>query len=159
MLSLHKRISVDASDKRKIITLVEADSSKVLWDSTLNYLAYKSASDEVEFCAIIYAMKNYPNVNLEIISDCNSVVDILNNKGKVSQKRNHFVEKIRELCKNRSVLFKWISRDLNEAGLKQDGYSLDEIRNPDLLKMKKEIRERVREKYFRNKQRQNKERE
>ena len=86
MLSLHKRISVDASDKRKIITLVEADSSKVLWDSTLNYLAYKSASDEVEFCAIIYAMKNYPNVNLEIISDCKSVVDILNNEGKVSQK-------------------------------------------------------------------------
>ena len=154
-MSLHKRISVDASDKRKIITLVEADSSKALWDSTLNYSEYKSASDEVEFCAIICALETYPNVDLEILSDCKSVVDILNNKGKVSQKRNHYVEKIRELCKNRSVLFKWISRDLNEAGLKQDGYSLFEIRNPDLLKMKKEIRESMREKYFRNKRRKN----
>ena len=59
-MSLHKRISVDASDKTKIITLVEADSSKVLWDSTLNYSEYNSPSDEVEFCAIICALKTYP---------------------------------------------------------------------------------------------------
>ena len=153
-MSSKKRMSVDASDKKKLITIVDVDSSTVIRDSTLNYSEHKSHSDEAEFCGIVCALKNYPEIDLEILIDCKSIVDILNHNGKVSPKRKHYVEKIEELCNNRTVLFRWESRDFNEAGLKQDGYSLFEIRKSELLQMRTEMKKEMKEKYSRIKKRQ-----
>ena len=134
-----RKVYVDASNKKKLITMVVEGEIKARWASTLSYGKYKIETHEAELLGIIHALKNVLG-DLEIISDSESIVKVLNGDSRITEKTKQYVEKIEELIKNRVVKFTYGSRDINEASLKQDGYSLYEIRNADLREMRRELR-------------------
>lgn len=137
-----QRVYVDASDKKKLITVVVEGEIKARWASTCAYGKYKIETHEAEYLGIIYALENVPS-DLEIISDSDSIVRVLNGESRITEKTKPYVEKIEKLRESRVVKFTYGSRDVNEASLKQDGYSLREIRNADLREMLRESRANI----------------
>jgi len=134
-----QRVYVDASDRKKLITIVVEGERKARWASTVAYGKYKIQTHEAEYLGIIFALENVSG-DLEILSDSESIVKVLNGKGRIADKTRPYVKKVEKLCENRLVKFSYGSRDTNEASLKQNGYSLLEIRNADLRRMRHELR-------------------
>lgn len=138
-----QRVYVDASDKKKLITVVVEGETKSRWASTLAYGKYKIQTHEAEYLGIIYALENISG-DLEIISDSQSVVRVLNRQSRITEKTKPYIEKVEKLRENRVIKFTYGSRDVNEASLKQDGYSLYEIRNADLREMRQKLQRELR---------------
>jgi len=109
------------------------------WASTVADGKFEIQTHEAEYLGIIFALEEIPG-GLEILSDSESIVKVLNGESRITHKTKPYVEKVRKLCENRLVKFSYGSRDTNEASLKQEGYSLLEIRNADLRKLRQELR-------------------
>jgi ribonuclease HI len=84
------------------------------YDTSLNYLGRRIETDEAEFLAIIFALSNVPG-NLTVYCDNKQVVKDLQ-QGKITSKNSDFLQKIRELTRERVVEFQWIERNKNPAG-------------------------------------------
>jgi ribonuclease HI len=136
-----KQVYVDASDKKKLITIVINGEKRTLWDSTENY-GRNLTSHESEFLGIINALECVQG-DLSITCDNESVVKMLNGESKVRRKNKPFIEKIQNLCEGRHIEFKHEKRDINKASLKQEGFSLEEINNPILRKWRLDLREHL----------------
>jgi len=147
-----KRVYVDASDKRKLITIVPEWDKKARWASTIAYGKYKIKTHEAEYLAIIFGLEEIQG-DLEIVSDNQGIVKVLNGLSRVTKETRPYFQKIRKLSENRLVRFTHGRKDFNEAGLKQEGYSLLEIRNPKLREMKRELKANTKRKTLRYMQR------
>ena len=138
-----QRVYVDASDKKKLITVVVEGEKRARWASTVADGKFKIQTHEAEYLGILFALKDVQG-DLEILSDSESIVKVLNGESRITDKTKPYVEKVERLCENRLVKFSYGSRDTNEASLKQEGYSLLEIRNADLRRVRHELRADIR---------------
>lgn len=147
-----KRICVDSSDKKRIITFVN-ENGKTFWNSTESY-GRKLTSQEAELNGIVDVLKNIAG-DMELCNDNESLIKMLNGESKVRQRNKPYIEKIRELCKNRTVKFLHVGRDINPASLKQRGFSFREINTPELRDWRLDFEKEMKVKYKERKRKTN----
>ncbi len=78
---------------------------------------------EGEYLAVIAALDlpNYKNIDLEILGDSESVINVLKNDKKVKRKIKPYVDEIKKLSEGRVIKFTWVSSEENPAGFKAEG--------------------------------------
>jgi len=74
-------------------------------------------NNQAEYKAIIATLRELPNKELTIYSDSQLAVRQLNGEYQIRDSRlRNLAERVRGLCKNRVVSFKWVPREQNLAG-------------------------------------------
>lgn len=74
-------------------------------------------SNEAEFLAVIQALEDNPEDDIEIFSDSELMVNQLNQNYAIKEDRlRKLAEEVWSLCEGRNVSFNWIRRENNKAG-------------------------------------------
>ena len=77
----------------------------------------KITNNQVEYLAILEALRVFPTEDVQIISDSQLVVNQLNHEWNINSNMLRLLAlDVWNLCKNRKVEFKWIPREKNLAG-------------------------------------------
>lgn len=78
---------------------------------------------EGEYLAVIAALDypDYRSQDLEILSDSQSIIKVLENDGKAKAKFKPYINEIKRLSEGRTIIFGYISREENLAGFKAEG--------------------------------------
>jgi len=139
-----KRIYVDFQQDLKLpqnddyVWLFDVERKRPCTDTLLNYVSFQNGSphrfstDEGELSAIIHALRTFkePLEPLEIMTDNESVYNILKNGAKANKWQRLFVDEIKRLRVGREVTFTKISSTDNIADWVGKGYTCDkEIMN------------------------------
>lgn len=130
-----KKLFVDFKGSEKcpndqLICIYDCQKKRGIPQSPLNYAErFRKRifdTDEGEYLAIIFALEqsDYVNDDLEIVSDSESIIRVLKDRGKpkVKAKDKLYVDNIKKLCVGRNVSFLHISREENPAGYKCEGH-------------------------------------
>jgi hypothetical protein len=150
-----KKVFVDASDRDRLITLVVDGENRARWHSIVSYGKYKIDSDEAEYLGVLCALNEVPG-DIEILNDNESVIRILRGESALRKKaKKPLVERIRRLCQNRNVVFSFLIGDSNPAGLKQRGFSKEEIDTPELRDWRLGFEKEMKAKYKERKRKTN----
>jgi len=81
-------------------------------------------NNESEYLAIIQTLKIIDNKNISIYSDSQLIVNQLNKKWKIKEKRLKILaEQVWSLSRDRNINFVWIPREQNIAGKILERYS------------------------------------
>ena len=136
-----KRIYVDFLQDPKLpqnddyVWLFDVESKRPFTDTLLNYVSFQNGSphrfstDEGELSAIIYTLRTFEEP-LEIMTDNESVYNILGKGAKANKRQRLFVEEIKRLRVGRTITFKKINSTDNIADWVGKGYTCDrEIMN------------------------------
>jgi len=74
-------------------------------------------NNQAEYKAIIAALQEHPGEELTILSDSQLAVRQLNREYEIRDPElRDLAGKVRSLCRNRKVVFKWVPREENLAG-------------------------------------------
>lgn len=74
-------------------------------------------NNEAEYMAVIMALRENKDNNIQMQSDSQLVVNQLNRDYKIKEDRlRKLAEQVWELCEGRNVVFIWIPREKNKAG-------------------------------------------
>jgi hypothetical protein len=117
-----RRVFVDAQTRDELIVVVECNTLPCF--SLTPYIdkgfldrKHKRDALEAECCAIHTALKNLKG-NFILYSDRKDLVDYLNGEiksSKIEKKLAECIREIKELSKNRTILFEYIPRNYNLA--------------------------------------------
>lgn len=74
-------------------------------------------NNESEYLAVIAALKENKESNIQIQSDSQLIVNQLNKNYKIKEDRlKKLAEQVWGLCKGKNITFAWIPREKNKAG-------------------------------------------
>lgn len=74
-------------------------------------------NNEAEFMAVVQALTDIPNEDIDVFSDSQLMVRQLTHEYAIKEDRlRKLAEKVWSLCEGRNVTFTWIPREENKAG-------------------------------------------
>ncbi len=105
------RIYVDGSGKTgKYCYVVEGKAPKILEEKGLT-------NNQAEYKAVVTALRDIGDKNIEILSDSELVVKQLTHEYSIrNDQLRQLAEEAWKLCEGREVKFNWIPRNKNKAG-------------------------------------------
>lgn len=105
------KIYVDGSGEGKYAFVVEEPRDVKIFEKK------NITNNEAEYLAVIEALRNFSEREIDILSDSKLIVDQLNMKSAIKEDRlRKLAQEVWNLAKGRNVKFIWIPRNENKAG-------------------------------------------